>query len=260
MDNDNTYSVGELAGLAHVSVRTLHHYDQISLLVPSSRSSAGYRQYSHDDVVRLQQILFYRGLEFSLDQIAALLNDPAEDVDAHLRRQHAVLRERIGHQQELLTALEKEMEARNMGIALTPEERFEVFGPDAEKYFDGEYATEAEQRWGDTDKWAQSQARTQQMTKEQWAEVKVEMETFEADLGAAVRAGTPVDGDAAAVLAERHRASIERYYDCSHEFQVCLAQMYLSDPRFTEHYEQIEPGTAQWLHDAIVANAARHAD
>ena len=77
---------------------------------------------------------------------------------------------------------------------------------------------------------------------------------------AAVRAGTPVDGEAAAALAERHRASIERYYDCTHEFQVCLAQMYLSDQRFTEHYEQIEPGTAQWLHDAIVANAAPHAD
>jgi len=119
-----------------------------------------------------------------------------------------------------------------------------------------EYQDEAERRWGDTDMWKQSQERTAHWTKEDWSRVKEQVEDFESRLGAAVREGVAVDGDRAAGLAEEHRASIGQYYDCTHEFQVCLAQMYLSDPRFTEHYEQIEPGTAQWLHDAIVANAA----
>src|SRR5579864_7964948 len=88
------HTVGDLARLAGVSVRTLHHYDEIGLLVPSERSDAGYRLYSGDDIVRLRQILFYRELEFSLEAIAAVLADPQDGVDSHLRRQHRLLRRR----------------------------------------------------------------------------------------------------------------------------------------------------------------------
>ena len=154
---------------------------------------------------------------------------------------------------DLVAAIDRRLEAEMDNKPATTEDLKELFGDG----YNEEYRAEAQQRWGDTDKWAQSQERTKDMTPAQWAEVKAETEGFESDLGAAVRAGTPVDGDAAAALAERHRASIARFYDCDHEFQVCLAQMYLSDPRFTAHYEDIEPGAAQWLHDAIVSNAAR---
>ena len=139
-------TVGEVAALAGVTVRTLHHYDRIGLLSPSGRSAAGYRQYSAADLDRLHRVLLYRELGFSLEDVAALLDDDA-DPEAHLRRQHRLLRDRLERTSAMVAAVEKEMEARHMGIALTPEERFEVFGEhDPERY-----EAEVQERWGDTD-------------------------------------------------------------------------------------------------------------
>ena len=118
---DDSYTVGRVAELAHISVRTLHHYDDIGLLRPSSRTSAGHRRYAAADLQRLREILFYRELDFGLDEIAAMLADPGTGTDAHLRNQHRMLRDRIDRDQRLLRAVEKEMEARMMGMARTPE-------------------------------------------------------------------------------------------------------------------------------------------
>lgn len=246
-------TVGQVAETFGVTVRTLHHYDEVGLLHPSERTQAGYRLYTGADLERLSTIVVYRRLDFALEEIADLLD--GADVVEHLRRQRDLVTTRLAEMSDLVTAIDRRLEAEMADQPATTEDLKELFG---DGYGD-EYQAEAQERWGDTDKWAQSQARTKDMTKEQWAEVKAEMDAFEADLGVAVRAGEPTGSDTAAALAERHRASIARFYDCDHEFQVCLAQMYLADPRFTQHYEDIEPGTAQWLHDAIVANAARHA-
>jgi len=95
--DETWYSIGDVATLAHVSVRTLHHYDEIGLLAPSTRTSAGHRRYTPADLERLRQILVYRQLDFGLDQIAAMVRDPDTDIDAHLRNQHRMLRApRIG--------------------------------------------------------------------------------------------------------------------------------------------------------------------
>src|SRR5438046_2944508 len=138
-----SYPVGQIARLAGVSVRTLHHYHQIGLLVPSGHSPAGYRQYVDTDLDRLQRVLFYRELGFPLDQIVILLDDPAIDAEAHLRRQHALLTRRIERLEEMVTAVRRAMEAVKMGISLTPEERFEVFGDQDP----AQYAEETEERW-----------------------------------------------------------------------------------------------------------------
>lgn len=115
-----SYSVGQVAGFAGVTVRTLHHYDDIGLLAPGERSHAGHRRYNDADLDRLQQILFYRELGFALDEVAALLDDPAADPRAHLRRQHELLTARIEKLQKMAAAVEHAMEARTMGIDLTP--------------------------------------------------------------------------------------------------------------------------------------------
>jgi DNA-binding transcriptional MerR regulator len=151
------YPVGAVARLAGVSVRTLHHYDQIGLLTPAGRSAAGYRLYSLADLDRLHRILYYRELGFPLDEIVQIMAGPVKGdggAARHLRRQHRLLREQISRRQDLLAAIEKEMEALQMGISLTPAEQFEIFGTDT---VGGEWAEEAERRWGDTDEWKQSQ-------------------------------------------------------------------------------------------------------
>ncbi|MFE7230570.1 MerR family transcriptional regulator [Streptomyces sp. NPDC002405] len=250
-----SYSVGQVAGFAGVTVRTLHHYDDIGLLVPGERSHAGHRRYGDADLDRLQQILFYRELGFPLEEVAALLDDPEADPGAHLRRRHELLTARIEKLKKMAAAVEKAMEARRMGIDLTPEERFEVFGDhDPERYAD-----EVRQRWGDTEAYRQSQRRTASYTKEDWKRLTEEQDAIHRRMAALLDAGTPAGSEAAMDMAEEHRRFISgSYYDCGHEMHTCLAQMYVADPRFTATYEKIRPGLAAYLREAILANAERH--
>ncbi len=247
--------VGEVARLVGISVRALHHYDDISLVVPSGRTPKGYRSYSAHDVERLHRVLTYRELGFALDDIAVLLDDPSVDALAHLQRQRELLDARIDRLHQMAAAVDKMMEAKKMGIQLSPEEQREVFG---DNWVGDDYADEAQQRWGSTDEWKQSQARTASFSKDDWIRVKAETDALEADFAAAKTSGVAADSDEASALAERHRASIEQYYDCGYEMHVCLGEMYIADERFTKHYDDRAPGLAQYLRDAIVANAARH--
>lgn len=247
------HKVGDVARMSGVSVRALHHYDEIGLLVPTGRTDAGYRLYSDGDLRRLQQILFYRELDFGLDRIAEILAGPGAPADEHLRRQHRLLCERLARTEGLLRAIEHEMEARRMGIPLTPQEQLEVFGTDQL----AEYGTEAERRWGPTDAWKQSQRRSSAYTKEDWVEMKRASDATTAAFAAAAKSGAPATGEVAMGLAEEHRRHISRwFYDCSHQFHCGLAEMYVSDQRFTRAYDEIAPGLSRYVHDAILANAA----
>ena len=247
-------NVGQVAELAGVTVRTLHHYDRIGLLSPSGRTSAGYRQCSLADLDRLHQVLLYRELGFPLEEVATLLDDPSADPEAHLRRQHALLRDRLDRTSAMVAAVEKEMEARSMGISLTPEERFEVFG----EHDPAQYDAEVEERWGDTDAYAQSKRRTAAYSKDDWVRIKAEGDDVEARFAAALRAGVAPDSEQAMDIAEEHRQQITRYfYDCPPEMHAGLGRMYVEDERFTAHYEQRAPGLAQYVSTAVQANAAR---
>jgi DNA-binding transcriptional MerR regulator len=118
-----SYSISQVADLAGVTVRTLHHYDEIGLLSPGGRSAAGYRIYEEPDLERLQRILFYRELGFALVEIAAIVNNPHTDAVGHLRRQRGLLTGKIERLRKMVAAIDHEMEAREMDIKLTPEER-----------------------------------------------------------------------------------------------------------------------------------------
>jgi len=251
-----SYAVSQVAKLAGVTVRTLHHYDEIGLLSPGERTAAGYRRYTECDLERLQQILYYRELGFALDEIATILDDPDADPSAHFRRQHGLLQGRIRKLQEMITAIEFAMEADKVGISLTPEERFEVFGD-----FDPDrYAEEAEQRWGGTDAYAESVRRTNRYTKADWQRFQAESAQWGQRFAAAMDSGVPAEAPAAMDLAEEHRQQISRwFYDCTYEIHTGLADMYVGDPRFEAYYENLKPGMARYLHDAIHANAITRA-
>jgi MerR family transcriptional regulator, thiopeptide resistance regulator len=250
---EKEYAIGELASLARVTVRTLHHYDEIGLLRPSGRTVAGHRRYSRTDAERLRQILVYRELDFGLEAISSMLADPGPGVEAHLRTQHRLLRARLDSDRALLKALEKELEARTMGMALTPEEQFEVFGTDK---VGGEWAAEAQQRWGDTDAWRESQRRAAMYTKDDWAEMKAQSNATLRAYADAFSSGIPAASEHAMALAEDNRRFISRwFYECSHLMQRNLAEMYIADERFRATYDGVTPGLAQYVHDAIIANA-----
>jgi MerR family transcriptional regulator, thiopeptide resistance regulator len=246
-----SYEVGSAARLAGVTVRTLHHYDQIGLLRPSDRTPAGYRRYDEADLERLGRILFYRELGFDLERIRKMLDGETIGLD-HLRRQHGLLKERIARLEGMVRSVEKAMEAQAMGISLTPEERLEIFGgfdPD-------EHAAEAERSWGDTDAYRESRRRASAYSKADWQRHAALSKAIDERLARALAAGLPTDGEEAMAAAEAHRALIDDwFYPCSPEMHIGLAEMYVSDPRFTATFEQLAPGLARYLHDAIVANA-----
>lgn len=142
------------------------------------------------------------------------------------------------------------------GIKLTKDEQKELFG----EGFSDEYAEEAEQRWGETEAWKQSQRRTSKYTKSDWAEVKAEMDATNAAFVSAMTDGEPATSERAMDAAEAHRQHIHhRFYDLTPELHRGLGDMYLADPRFTKTYEDMEPGMAQYVRDAIHANADRAA-
>ncbi|MER5393467.1 MerR family transcriptional regulator [Saccharopolyspora sp. NPDC002686] len=246
------HSVGEAARLSGVTVRTLHHYDEIGLLTPSARTAAGYRSYSDADLDRLRRILGYRAMDLGLDEIATILDDGTDR--EHLRRQRELLLARIERLQRMVAAVDRELEASTMGIDLTQEEKFELFGD-----FDpDDHAEEAEQRWGGTDAYRQSQQRMRSFTKQDWQRFTAEQREIEQRLAEAKRADAAPDGEQAMDLAEQHRQHITRWcYDCTYEIHRGLGDMYVADERFTAHYEQTEPGLADYIRTAIHANADR---
>ncbi|MGN6606149.1 MAG: MerR family transcriptional regulator [Jatrophihabitans sp.] len=255
MDDTEALTVGEVAARTGVSVRALHHYDEIGLLTPSARSASGYRLYTAADLDRLHAILVHRALDFGLADIAAMLADPDEGTDERLRRQHRLLRQRIDRQQALLAALEHLMEARAMGDPLSPEEQFEIFGTTDL----AERQAEADSRWGDTDAWTESNRRTARYGKDDWLEIKADAQATVEAFAAVKRDGQPADGPTATALAEEHRAHIERwFYPCSHDLHRGLAELYVSDERFAANYDGVEPGLAAYVRAAIIANADAH--
>ena len=246
-------NVGQVAAAAGVSVRTLHHWDAVGLLVPSGRTAAGYRMYSTGDLERLRQVLTYRELGFSLEDVRRLLDDPEVDALDHLRRQSELLADRIARLQSVAALVARAVEARSMGIELDPHELQEVFGDEDPT----QHAEEVRERWGETDAYAQSHARTSSYGKQDWLEVKAEGEDLERRFAEALAAGLPADDASVTAIAEDHRRHItERFYDCSPDVHRSLAELYVGDERFSAHYERRAAGLAQYVHDAVQANAA----
>jgi DNA-binding transcriptional MerR regulator len=241
-------TVGEVAELAGVTVRLLHHYDEIGVLSPSGRSDAGYRLYSHADLERLQEILIWRALGFPLGEIGALLDDPRYDRAEALRRQRSLVESELGRLGAVARALDEALAALDDGTKLEETSMFDGFD-------NSRYEDEVRSRWGDTEAYTQSAQRTASYGDAEWELIRSQAEEINLSFVELQAAGEPPDGAAARAVAERHRQHISRwFYDCSPEFHRVLAAMYVTDPRFHENYERHAEGLAQYVHDAIVAN------
>ena len=253
-EDSGELTVGQVAGLVGVSVRTLHHWDEIGLVVPSARSWAGYRLYGPDDVARIHRVLVYRETGMPLAEVARVLDDPDVDATAHLARQRDLLQARIAHLTRMLRAVDTMMERNSMGENLTPQQQAEILGAE----WDPAWQEEAEERWGDSDEWAQAAARKAAMTRQDWVRVAEETEALETDLANAMREGVVPGSERANALAERHRASIDRWFDTTYAKQVLIARGYVANSRFTAYYDKRESGLAAWIKEIIDANAAAH--
>ncbi|MEV4799351.1 MerR family transcriptional regulator [Nonomuraea sp. NPDC049421] len=248
------HTVGAIAELTGVSVRTLHHYDEIGLLEPSERSPAGYRLYSADDLRRLQRVLFYRELGFGLDAIGAILADPARGDADRLEEQRALLLQRIERQRAMVAAIDRELNARRLGLTLTPRERLEILGGTRLE----DRADRAEERFGGSELWEQRRRRASAYSAADWAEIRDEQAGIHQRLLDAMNAGLPAGDPAVMDLAEEHRLHLHRrFHDCGHDVHRGLARAYLANERVGRNYDDMAPGLSRYVHDAIMANADR---
>jgi DNA-binding transcriptional MerR regulator len=253
MATGRTYRVKQVAALARVTVRTLHHYDEIGLLSPRLRTGAGYRLYTEDDLLRLQQILIGRELGLSLEAIRCSLDDPKFDRRRALLEQRAELRARAERAADMIRAID---------AALTVIEEREMGEVDFKKIFDGfdpaTYEAEAAQRWGDTDAYKISARRTKSYTEADWQRIKSEQSAICTDALRAMNDGVQPNEQRAMDVAERHRLSIDRwFYPCSAAMHCGLADMWEADRRFADNIDKHGAGLTQYLAAAVRANAGR---
>ena len=252
-----TFQVKDVAGIAGVSVRTLHHYDAIGLLVPELRTDAGYRVYTDADLLRLQQILIGRELGLSLEEIRRSLDDPGFDRMAALLDQRERLRERVQQTEAMIRAVDAalaELDGHKEDAEMNMKDLFQGFDP-------SQYEDEARRQWGTSDAFVEAEQRTSRYTPDDWKALGAEQRAVYDDAYAALKAGkTPTD-EAVMDIAERHRLSIDRwFYPCSHGMHCGLASMYECDDRFRQSIDTHREGLTTFLVEAIRANAARHQD
>jgi DNA-binding transcriptional MerR regulator len=244
MSKHSTYSVQQLARLAGVSVRTLHHYDHIGLLKPSARTPAGYRQYGETDLLRLQQILFFKELDFPLADIQAILDQPGFDQVQALHDHQRLLQAEADRLGRLLNTIEKTIsrltEDSMTMTPMTDEELYEGFTPEQIE----RYTREANERY-DPKIVAESNRRVKNMSKVQWQTVKDEGGAVAQQL-ADLMDKQPSDAAVQAAIA-RHYAWVDNFWHPTAESYRGLGQGYAEHPEFRAFYEKYRPGLADFL-------------
>lgn len=238
----NAKQVAELSG---VSVRTLHHYDEIGLLSPGRNPANGYRSYADEDLDRLQQILFFRRCGFPLERIGQLLSDPEYDRDAAYAVQEKYLLHEKNRINTMLDTLRKSYRASKGEILMSNQEKFHGFDMSSNPYED-----EARARWGDKAV-DQSNAHIATLGKEGQKVLGEKMNALFRSL-AEVREENPESSRAQQAISEMYgifNSNIGHHY--TPEAFEGLGQMYITDSRFTENIDQFGDGLAQFLAEAM---------
>lgn len=245
------YTVKAVADLAGISIRALHHYDRIGLLKPTSASPAGYRLYTERDLERLQQILFFKELDFPLQDIKTIIESPGFDRHAALISHRQLLLAKQARLQTLVRSIDRTIEMMEARKPMPANTLFEGFDEAQQR----QYREEARQRWG-SERVDDSERRTAPYTRDDWAAIQQAMaeinHTVAAHLG-----GDPAHPDVQAAVAHWHRLINERFYDCSLEVFRGLGDLYVDDERFTATYDKVKPGLAPFLRAAMHAYCDR---
>jgi DNA-binding transcriptional MerR regulator len=233
--------------MAGISVRTLHHYDEIGLLTPAARSEAGYRLYGEADLLRLQQILFFRELDFPLGDIRQILDDPDFDPLEALEEHRRLLHERAARIGRLLKTIDRtigKLTENDMDDKVTDEELYAGFTHEQRQ----RYEREVREQY-DPDLVAESNRRVRNMTKAQWQALQTEGE--EVRLALAGLMGRPVDDPEVQAAVARHYAMMNQFYPVSAEIYRGLGQLYMTNDEFRAFYDKIRPGLADFMQPAM---------
>lgn len=240
------YSVKQLSTLAGVSVRTLHHYDKIGLLKPATRSEKGYRYYGRSELLKLQQILFYKELDFPLKKIIGIINNRSFDILSSLEFHKKQLMIRSNHFKKLIKTLEKTIleikEKENS--KMTDKELYNGFSTEQIK----KIKKEIHKKWGEK-QLHETEERIHELGKQGWKDTQKKGEEINRSLAILMGLGT-TDKKVQKVIS-MHYKHINIFWDVTKEMYLGLGKMYTEDERFTAYYEKYRPGLALFLYQGI---------
>lgn len=255
------YTVSQLAELSGISVRTLHHYDEIGLLAPAFVGENGYRYYGEEELLRLQQILLHREFGFPLREIGAILDDPAFDRIAALEAHRVRLELEAERYRRLVRTIDRTIAELKgpvtRGVTMKHADLYEGFAPGKQ----AEYERWLIERYGPQMERSIEQSRQKftALSDDDRKAVLEQLAAIEADLAECCRQRVTLDSQALATVLERHREWVAYMWSrpCPPEAYAGLADLYLAHPDFRARYEQLEPGLCDYLTSAMKAHAER---
>ena len=232
--------IKEFADFTGVSVRTLHYYDEIGLLMPAFvDKTTGYRFYDEKSFLRMQEILFYRELDFSLKSIGEILSSPNYDKNKALKEQKHLLTLKKERLERLILAIDGAVKGENVMTAFDNSE-FE------------KYKVKAQEKWGNTSAYKEHTEKTKNYSKQKWDTLAKDMDCIMADFAVCMKNGETSDSDEAQSLVKKLQNHItENYYLCTNEILAGLGQMYVQDERFKNNIDKHADGTATFICEAI---------
>lgn len=244
------YKIKEVADIVGVSIRTLHYYDQIGLLEPETVSNVGYRLYSVQDLERLQQVLFFKELGFSLKETKEIISSSSFDRKKALQTQKELLIKKKDRIEGIIQSVEKTLQCIEGGIEMDKKEMFKALDMTEIEEHQKKYAEETKQKYGNSDAYKESSKKTSKYTKEDWAKVMARNEEINHKIIANMDKG-PADPIVQEGIAELRQHITNSYYNCTVEIFRGLGDLYVSDERFTANIDKNKPGYAKFLREAM---------
>ena len=232
--------IKEFAEFTGVSVRTLHYYDEIGLLHPADVDKVtGYRFYDEESVLRMQEILFFRELDFSLKSIGKILSSTKSNRSKALQEQKQMLILKKERLERLISAIDDAAKGENVMKAFDNSE--------LEKYKE-----EVQERWGNTEAYKEHAAKTKSYGKDKWGSLAADMDDIFSEFAASMKNGDTASSEKAQSLVKKLQRHItENYYTCTKEILFGLGQMYVADERFKNNIDKHADGTAAYVSEAI---------
>lgn len=236
-------TVKQVSDLTGLSVRMLHYYDEIGLFKPSKVSESGYRLYSDEDLKILQQILFFKELDFPLKEIKSIIENPSFDRKKALINHKDLLVLKRNRLNRLIRFIDKELKGEN-SMSFKEFDNFEF------KNMQKKYTKEVKKLYCNTDEYSQYQQKTSQYSEADWDRIcQTINDIFKRFAGIM---DTGADSQESQNLVKEWKDFItQNFYECNNDTLKGLGKMYVQDERFTLNIDKHAPGLSEFISKAI---------